>query len=156
MLLAIFVFAFLSSHLCAAAQSRSNISSSLDESKKPVVLSVQKRFGRTYRRKRIAVRDRGVYKKRSPGWLKTARRKHYRNIPQNTSKTAVRMTDKNNNTQENDASTKNEAKKAGTFDGDLRDLPPVKPIVRERPKRKDPPTKPRVLIMPTEPKKKTD
>ena len=57
------------------------------------------------------------------------------------------MNDKNADkiTQENDASTTTEAKKAGTFDGDLRDLPPVKPVPQERPKRKDPPTKPRVL-----------
>ena len=64
------------------------------------------------------------------------------------------MTDKNNDTQESDASTKNEAKKGGTFDGDLRNLPPVKPVRQERPKRKDPPAKPRVLITPTENPKK--
>ena len=64
------------------------------------------------------------------------------------------MTDKNNDPQESDGSTKNEAKKAGTFDGDLRNLPPVKPVRQERPKRKDPPTKPRVLITPTENPKK--
>lgn len=57
------------------------------------------------------------------------------------------MNDKNTDKvmQENDTSTKTEAKKAGTFDGDLRNLPPVKPVRQERPKRKDPPTKPRVL-----------
>ena len=60
------------------------------------------------------------------------------------------MTDKTSNTQESDTFTKNEAKKAGTFDGDLRNLPPIKPVRQERPKRKDPPTKPRVLKTPTQ------
>jgi hypothetical protein len=154
MLLAVFVFAFLSSQLFAVSLLRSSIRSSPDKSKKPVVSSVQKRIGRTTRRKKIARRSRQCYKKRSSGGLKAARRKSFRNTRQNTSKTAVRMTDKNKITQESDASTKNEAKKAGTFDGDLRNLPPVKPVRQERPKRKDPPTTPRVLIItPENPKK---
>jgi hypothetical protein len=153
-LLAVFVFALLFGQLFAAAPLRSNIKFSSDKSNPTVVSSVQKRFGRALRRKKIAGRNRPSYKKRSPVRLKTTRRKPFRINSQKTSKTPVRMTDKNNDPEESDTSTKNEAKKAGTFDGDLRNLPPVKPVRQERPKRKDPPTKPRVLVItPENPKK---
>jgi hypothetical protein len=39
-----------------------------------------------------------------------------------------------------------EAKRAGTFDGDLRDLPQTKPIQRQQPKLEQPKIKPRVYV----------
>jgi hypothetical protein len=154
--LAAFVFVCIFSCFAAVAEQPrfpSIIPPTSNKSASPAIASAQTTFGRIQRRKRIAKRTGRVRKKPSTSRLNTvAPQKLYRRSRQNTSKTAARMNDKNTDktTQENDASTKTEAKKAGTFDGDLRNLPPVKPVRQERPKRKDPPTKPRVLITPPE------
>ena len=42
-----------------------------------------------------------------------------------------------------------EAKRGGTFNGDLRDIPQTKPVQVERPKLEQPKTKPRVYVPPT-------
>ena len=49
-------------------------------------------------------------------------------------------------TTADDQPSVSEANGAGTFDGDLRDLPRTAPIRKERPKREDPKIKPKVLV----------
>lgn len=40
-------------------------------------------------------------------------------------------------------------KKAGEFKGDLRDIPPTKPVLQDRPKREDPKVVPKPYPTPT-------
>ena len=118
-LLAIFVFAIFFSRSLAVIQFRLSIELSLNGSKSSIVLFVQNKFRRLYRRKKNFGRTRLVCKKLSSSRLKNAPRTK-------KDKVADLMTDKN--MPEPDASTKNEAKKAGAFDDDLRNSPPVKPV----------------------------
>jgi uncharacterized protein involved in type VI secretion and phage assembly len=64
-------------------------------------------------------------------------------IPASTKKTQI-----DNQTTDNNAPSESEIKRAGEFKGDLRDIPPTKPIRQDRPKLADPKVDPKPYVKP--------